>query len=397
MKNNKTALLAVLIWAVSALAMAAEPHLDAHDKPGDAHAKAPEKAREKSGEKAAEKADEHAKVSANADEHAAAAKSEVPVLADAPAKPVGQKKKVKKKIRVAQKPADTGKAAHAETAHDKPAGGVAADPHHAAPAAAQAHAHADPHGDSHSNAAASPPAAVSDNSLRPRNRVSTAPVNKDVQADVHTAPHADAHADSHAAAPVVATGTKPDTHAAAIAPVKTTPVLEAVSAVSDNVKEDACNPPLKADIAALFDRWNASLKTGDAKKVVANYATPSILLPTVSNQARFTAAEKEDYFVHFLQRKPEGSINDRMIEVDCNSATDAGLYSFKFADGSVVKARYSFSYKKVGDEWLISSHHSSAMPEKPVVADTHGSHSAPSIALDRNDGALKNGGWIRFP
>lgn len=86
-----------------------------------------------------------------------------------------------------------------------------------------------------------------------------------------------------------------------------------------------------------------------------------------------------------------------MIEVDCNSATDAGLYSFKFSDGSVVKARYSFSYKKNGDEWLISSHHSSAMPEKTIVADTHGSHPAPSIALDRNDAVLKNGGWIRFP
>lgn len=395
MKNNQTTLLALLIWAGSTLAMAAEPHHDAHDKPADPQSKAAEKSTEKAPEKAAEKAvekvDEHAKAPAKGDEHAAAAKVEVPLLADAPAKPVGQKKKVQKKVRVAQKPADAVKADHVAAAHEKPAGVVAADPHHAAPDAAQAHA--DAHGDSHSNAAASPPAAVSDNSVRPRNRVSTAPANKDVHADVLAAPHAD----SQAAAPAAAIESKPDTHAATIAPAKTAPLLEAVPAVSENVKEDACSPPLKADIAALFERWNASLKTGDAKKVVSNYATPSILLPTVSNQARFTAAEKEDYFVHFLQRKPEGSINDRMIEVDCHSATDAGLYSFKFADGSVVKARYSFSYKKVGDEWLISSHHSSAMPEKTEVADTHGSHPAPSIALDRNDAALKNGGWIRFP
>lgn len=130
--------------------------------------------------------------------------------------------------------------------------------------------------------------------------------------------------------------------------------------------------PLKSEVAALFDRWNASLRTGDPRRVVANYAPNSILLPTVSNRVRFTIAEKEDYFTHFLMRRPEGSIDDRLIEVDCNSATDSGLYTFRFADGTMVKARYSFAYKKVGKDWLITSHHSSAMPEQPQMG-----HDAP--------------------
>ncbi|EON12306.1 hypothetical protein C266_19061 [Pandoraea sp. SD6-2] len=106
------------------------------------------------------------------------------------------------------------------------------------------------------------------------------------------------------------------------------------------------------------------MKTGDPKKVVANYAKNSILLPTVSNKPRLTAEEKEDYFAHFLSGKPVGAIDSRSIEIDCNSAIDAGLYTFKFADGSEVKARYTFTYKWNGKQWLISSHHSSAMPEK---------------------------------
>ncbi|MBO6797165.1 SgcJ/EcaC family oxidoreductase [Maricaulis sp.] len=117
-------------------------------------------------------------------------------------------------------------------------------------------------------------------------------------------------------------------------------------------------------IAALFDRWNNSLQTGDPKQVVANYAEQSILLPTVSNTPRLTPAEKEDYFVHFLQNKPSGVIDMRQIEISGDIAVDSGLYTFTMgASGAVVKARYTFVYKWDGTNWLIISHHSSGMPE----------------------------------
>ena len=130
-------------------------------------------------------------------------------------------------------------------------------------------------------------------------------------------------------------------------------------------RTEACKAASEQDIAALFDRWNASLQTGDPDKVVANYAQRSILLPTVSNKPRFSAAEKEDYFHHFLANKPSGRINARMIEIGCNTALDAGIYTFTFAStGNQVVARYSYTYKWDGRQWLITSHHSSAMPEK---------------------------------
>ena len=128
---------------------------------------------------------------------------------------------------------------------------------------------------------------------------------------------------------------------------------------------ETCEPATEADIAALFDRWNRSLQTGDARKVVANYAQHSILLPTVSNKPRLTPAEKEDYFEHFLEDGPSGKIDLRTVEIGCNSAVDAGLYTFTFAKtGARVSGRYTFTYRRTGSEWLITSHHSSAMPER---------------------------------
>ncbi|MCX5679579.1 MAG: DUF4440 domain-containing protein [Candidatus Omnitrophica bacterium] len=113
-----------------------------------------------------------------------------------------------------------------------------------------------------------------------------------------------------------------------------------------------CKPTSEAEIAALFDRWNQALQIGDTRKVVALYAERSILLPTLSNKPRLTPAEKEEYFCHFLEKRPLAKIDLREIEIGCNMAVDSGLYT-----------RYSFTYRWDGSQWLIVSHHSSLMPE----------------------------------
>ena len=158
---------------------------------------------------------------------------------------------------------------------------------------------------------------------------------------------------------------------ALLAAVVLTPLLLAGCASapqgSDRTQQrtEACVATGEQEIAALFDRWNNSLQTGDPHKVVANYAARSVLLPTVSNKPRLTAAEKEDYFHHFLENKPFGRIDSRTIEIGCTTAVDSGLYTFTFAKtGARVKARYTYTYKWDGKQWLITSHHSSAMPEK---------------------------------
>jgi uncharacterized protein (TIGR02246 family) len=127
-----------------------------------------------------------------------------------------------------------------------------------------------------------------------------------------------------------------------------------------------CKRTSEPEIAALFDRWNQSLQTGDPQKVADNYAENAILLATVSDKPRLTTAERLDYFQHFLADRPAGKIDLRRIYLGCNSAVDAGLYTFTFAKtGAVVHARYTYSYRWDGKRWLITSHHSSAMPGKP--------------------------------
>jgi uncharacterized protein (TIGR02246 family) len=130
-------------------------------------------------------------------------------------------------------------------------------------------------------------------------------------------------------------------------------------------RTESCKVTSEAEIASLFDRWNQSLQTGDPLKVVANYAEQSILLPTVSNKPRLTPAEKEDYFHYFLENGPSGKIDLQIVELGCNTAFDAGLYTFTFArTGETVSGRYTYTYSWNGTKWLITSHHSSAMPEK---------------------------------
>ncbi|MFF8842017.1 SgcJ/EcaC family oxidoreductase [Streptomyces sp. NPDC015127] len=124
----------------------------------------------------------------------------------------------------------------------------------------------------------------------------------------------------------------------------------------------------KQEIAALFDQWNAALRTGDPRKVADRYASDAVLLPTASPVIRTDRAQIVDYFEHFLLKKPEGEKIRSVVSVlDRDSAIDAGVYAFHLTDSktgekSTVEARYTYAYEKRGGKWLIVNHHSSVLP-----------------------------------
>ena len=126
-----------------------------------------------------------------------------------------------------------------------------------------------------------------------------------------------------------------------------------------------CAPATLRLAEDLFKRWNEALRSGDAQRVSQCYAEDAVLLPTVSNVPRLSRSEIKDYFEHFLQKKPLGTVNQRNVKLGCNKITDAGVYTFRIIDAGKtedVPARYTFVYENRDGEWLIAHHHSSLMP-----------------------------------
>ena len=117
------------------------------------------------------------------------------------------------------------------------------------------------------------------------------------------------------------------------------------------------------DIIELFDEWNQALQTKDPDKVVSLYADDAVLLPTLSNEVRHNHHEIKDYFIHFLAKNPQGSIDESNIRIFDDLAVNSGIYSFKFGDGTIAKARFTFVYLFKDQIWKIIEHHSSLLPE----------------------------------
>lgn len=145
-------------------------------------------------------------------------------------------------------------------------------------------------------------------------------------------------------------------------------VATVTAGISAATPEKAAKPS-KKEVAALFGKWNATLRTGDPEKVADLYATDAVLLPTLSPEVRTDRAGIVDYMEHFLENKPRGEKVKTVINVlDNNSAIDAGLYNFHVTDPEtgekrIIEARYTYEYEKRDGKWKIVNHHSSALPE----------------------------------
>lgn len=143
------------------------------------------------------------------------------------------------------------------------------------------------------------------------------------------------------------------------------------------------------EVKDLFELWNGALATLDPKKVADRYAKKGYLLPTVSDIPRTDYAGIEDYFTHFCKSKPQGKIIESNVLIGTNWAQDCGIYEFTMGTtGKKVKGRYSFIYVNEENEWKISHHHSSVMPEGAVTGEPITKDEVRSLFKLWNDGLV---------
>ncbi len=148
---------------------------------------------------------------------------------------------------------------------------------------------------------------------------------------------------------------------AAVAIAAATPAL---------ARTERCARVTEAQIAGLFDKFNAAWATKNPDTVTDLFGPDAVLLATVAATPRIDRAGIRDYFEGFLRAAPVGTIETSTIDIGCNKATRVGTWNVRLTDpatGAVsdVKARYSFVYRLQGGRWLIDHLHSSVLPPNP--------------------------------
>ena len=127
-------------------------------------------------------------------------------------------------------------------------------------------------------------------------------------------------------------------------------------------------------IDALFDRWNASLATGEPAEVAKLYADDAVLQSDPSDRLRVGREEIGAYFSQFLQAHPRGAVTERTIRVDCGMAVDTGAFVYRVTGRRkgtrmLIGGRYTLQYAFRDGDWLIVRHQISGMYRALSSAD----------------------------
>lgn len=118
------------------------------------------------------------------------------------------------------------------------------------------------------------------------------------------------------------------------------------------------------DIRATANFWAENIGKGNADVMVGLYADDAILHGTSSPVLRKGKALIREYFAPIQPGVFEMFFLEPMnIRVFGDIAVNTGNYATRVGDNEPVPLRYSFVYRKSGDQWLIIDHHSSLMPD----------------------------------
>jgi len=120
------------------------------------------------------------------------------------------------------------------------------------------------------------------------------------------------------------------------------------------------------DIAAVTEEWAKAYAEHNVEKVFAFYSKDAMMWGTNGLTLRTTPAEIRQFLEDtFKIPNLRVTFDSKSIRVFGNVAVVAGNYTFDAGSTDREQsslARYSFTFLKDGDRWLIIEHHSSPMP-----------------------------------
>jgi len=123
----------------------------------------------------------------------------------------------------------------------------------------------------------------------------------------------------------------------------------------------------KEDVAAATAKWGETLGQQNPDASTALYAKDGVLWGTLSPTVRSGPDAIRAYFVAAFAALPQIKVTfgDQLIRVYGDTAINTGYYTFAYTKDGESKnlpARYSFTFVKDGDRWMIVDHHSSSVP-----------------------------------
>ena len=119
-----------------------------------------------------------------------------------------------------------------------------------------------------------------------------------------------------------------------------------------------------AEVAAATLAWGQAFGEENYERLSSLYSDDAVIWGMVSPTVRSGRSEVKDYFVSYFKVLPDVKVTfgNQLIRVYGNAAVNTGDYTFSWLKDGQTKtmpARYSFTYIKNGDNWLIVDHHSS--------------------------------------
>lgn len=133
---------------------------------------------------------------------------------------------------------------------------------------------------------------------------------------------------------------------------------------------DSTEDNVAAQVAAATADWISTFNTRDAARISALYAPDAILWGTVSQTIRTTPGEILEYFAESSARRPNLRmiLGEYHVRLYGDIAINSGYYSSRNpVDGKdvVTPMRFTFTYRKEGERWVIINHHSSRFASTP--------------------------------